>query len=171
MKFKTLIIGVLASLTMAGVMVAPASATSGFDQYGYNNTARIFNGTLGSWCAEQNISTADCATYYGNPADKLVMKWNAAWDTCNAAGGTDVGACKGAWTDNEFNGMKGGSGSVWHYKIVWNAICATKDPLSFLPDGGYCLWGPYEVLMDQGTFDGVHSFLAKSTPNGYGVKP
>lgn len=157
---KMLITGVLAILTAAGFTTVPASAATGFNQYGYNYSARIFNGTGSSWCLSAGAS-ADCMG--ASSSDKLIMKWNAAWDTCNAGG-----ACAGAWIDNEWNGMKGGDGSVWHYKIVWSPICSSGGTLT---DGGYCVWNSYEVLMDQGTFDGAHTFFAKATPNGYGGKP
>jgi len=100
-----------------------------------------------------------------------VMKWNEQWDICNDAGNLDPDACTGAWLNNEWNGkVKGGSGSVWHYKFVWVGPCgAYGDPL---PDGGYCIWGQYEVLMDQGhdlSYGSGHLWFARSTPNGYGA--
>jgi len=45
------------------------------------------------------------------------MKWSKAWDDARFNGGTWT---KDAWTSNEWNGkLSGGSGEVWHYKIVW----------------------------------------------------
>ena len=119
----------------------------GFNEFGYNYCARIFNGTGSSWSLAQGLPY----DYLGiNSPDKLVMKWNAAWDACNNLGTPE--ACAGAWTDNEWNGkIAGGSGQVWHYKIQWSAVCAAStDPSTDPIDGGYCVWGSYEVLMDQG---------------------
>ncbi|MHB8827185.1 MAG: hypothetical protein ACYC5Z_05945 [Acidimicrobiales bacterium] len=155
-----------------GLVVSPlsAGASGGFDQYGYNNGARIFNGTYLGWC-EAGAYVSDCATWLGSSAnDQLIMKWNAAWDTCNASytnGGDPATACVGAWLDNEINGIvPGGDGSVWHYKIVYSSTCANDGTPS---NGGYCVWNNYEVIMDQGTFDGTHTFYALATPNGYGA--
>jgi hypothetical protein len=141
------------------------TATTGFDQYGYNRCAGIFNGTGTSWSIEQGLP----ADYLGAYApDKLVMKWNAAWDACNALGTAE--ACAGAWTNNEWNGMvPGGSGAVWKYKMQWVGPCgADGTPLT---DGGYCIWGVYEVLMDQGrdpSYGPGHFWFAHAKPNGYG---
>lgn len=137
----------------------------GFDTFGYNDCARIFNGTGSSWSLAAGLP----ADYLGVYApDKLVMKWNAAWDACNADGTPEN--CAGAWTDNEWNGkIAGGSGEVWHYKIKWVSPCgADYTPL---PDGGYCIWGSYEVLMDQGQDPNIgpgHLWFAHAKPNGYG---
>jgi hypothetical protein len=102
---------------------------------------------------------------YGN--DKLVMKWNAAWDACNAAGNDSVSACLGAWTSNEWNGnVPGGSGVTDHYKIIWVGPGAEVSP--YWVAGGYTVWGSYEVIMDQGTDTSGHFWFAHGIPNGYG---
>ncbi len=144
--------------------VVAVSAAGGFDQYGYNDTARVFNGTGSSWCLARG-APANCLGAYSN--DKLVMKWNAAWNACNDLGTPE--ACAGAWLNNEWNGnVAGGSGAVWHYKIIWSALCAAGGTPD---DGGYCVWGSYEVLMDQGhdpSFGPGHLWFAHAVPNGYG---
>jgi hypothetical protein len=65
--------------------------------------------------------------------------------------------------------MKNGSGEVWHYKIKWDKGCAENNVPSV--NGGYCIWGQFVTLMDQGTAGGEHFWYTKATPNGYGVKP
>jgi len=136
------------------------SDTHGFDQYGYNDTARIFNGTYLSWCEAKGLDCEDSP----NANDRLIMKWNAEWDRGNAEGWDNPPYA--AWENNEWNGkVPGGSGDVWHYKIVWVGTCTEG---SILPNGGYCIWGQFEVLMDQGTSDGVHEMLTHAIPNGYG---
>ncbi len=142
---------------------------NGFNQYGYNYTARIFSGTYLSWCEQQGLTDTACYSWldpYTN--DKLVMKWNSEWDRGNAEGWTNPPYA--AWEDNEENGMvAGGSGAVWHYKIVWVGPCgADYTPLE---NGGYCLWGQFEVIMDQGTQSAVHTWFAHGMPTGYGVYP
>ena len=95
------------------------------------------------------------------------MKWNAEWDRGNAEGWANPPYA--AWEDNEWNGVgvTGGSGAVWHYKIKWVGTCGADG--TTLPDGGYCIWGQFEVLMDQGTDPNAgHLWYAQATPNGYG---
>lgn len=146
--------------------LAPSFAgTNGFDQYGYNNTARIFNGPYSGWCLEKSLP-ANCGGIYSN--DKLVMKWNAEWDRGNAEWWANPPYA--AHIDNEWNGnCKGCSGSVWHYKIKWIGPCgADYTPL---PDGGYCIWGEFETVMDQGkdpSYGPGHFWFAHAKPNGYG---
>lgn len=142
---------------------------NGFDQYGYNKTARIFSGTGMSWCMGKFGDETWCTGYLGPYAqDKLVMKWNAEWDRGDAEGWT--GGSYDAWENNEWNGMvPGGSGEVWHYKIVWVGDC-TADP-TLVPEGGYCIWGQFAGIMDQGTSFGEHFWLAHAVPSGYGTYP
>lgn len=141
-------------------------AAAGFDQYGYNDTARVFVGTGSSWC-EAGSQPAGCVGIYSN--DQLVMKWNKEWDRGNAENWTKPPY--NAWTDNEWNGaFAGGSGAVWHYKIVWVGTCGNDG--TTLPNGGYCIWGQFEVIMDQGidpSLGSGHFFFALATPNGYGA--
>ena len=163
-NFAVLALAVLVAALAMFALAGTASAAGGFDQYGYNDTARIFNGTGSSWCLAGG-SSAGCMGAYSN--DKLVMKWTADWDRGNAENWANP-PYTGAWIDNEWNGKKGGSGSVWHYKIAWVGSCGADG--TPLPDGGYCIWGQFETLMDQGTDAGAHYWFAKATPNGYGSK-
>ncbi len=162
---KRAAVAIISLLTLA-FMPAAASAAGGFDSYGYNRTARIFNGTGSSWCLEAGAS-ADCLGIYSS--DKLVMKWNAEWDRGNVEGWTDPNGYN-TWLDNEWNGKKSGSGAVWHYKIVWIGDY-TANP-SLVPDGGYGIWGQFAVIMDQGTDPSIgpgHIWFAHASPNGYGA--
>lgn len=142
-----------------------ASGDKGFDQYGYNRSARIFNGTYSSWCVERG-APANCVGIYS--PDKLLMKWNEEWDRGNAENWANPPYS--AWINNEINGnTKGGSGSVWHYKIQWVGPCGVDG--TPLPDGGYCIWGIFEVLMDQGkdpNYGPGHLWFARANSNGYG---
>jgi hypothetical protein len=154
------------SPSVSGAAGAQALRTGGFDQYGYNRTARIFNGTGSSWSLEKGLP----ADYLGIYApDKLVMKWNAEWDRGNAEGWTDPNGYD-AWENNEWNGKCAGcSGEVWHYKIKWIGACGADGTL--LSDGGYCIWGVFDVIMDQGQDPNVgpgHLWFAHAKPNGYG---
>jgi hypothetical protein len=145
------------------------NTTHGFDDSGYNRTARIFNGTAWDWCMEKVGDEAWCEEYYGDVAfDHLIMKWNAEWDRGNEEGWSNPPY--NAWENNQWNGkVPGGSGDVWHYKIVWVGSCGPD--MTPLDNGGYCIWGQFEVIMDQGTSDGMHSWFAHAIPTGYGSYP
>ena len=97
------------------------------------------------------------------------MKWTEDWDRGNDENWANP-PYDSAWIDNEWNGKKDGSGSVWHYKIKWVGPCgADYTPL---PDGGYCIWGQFETIMDQGVDPNVgpgHLWYAHALPNGYGT--
>ncbi len=140
----------------------------GFDEAGYNDRARIFNGTVWAWCMDKVGIESWCQANYGDYAnDHLVMKWNAEWDRGNAENWSNPPY--DAWLNNQFNGkFPGGSDEIWHYKFVWVGPCTEGE---YFPNGGYCLWSQFEVLMDQGTADGVHSWLAHAKPGGYGSYP
>jgi hypothetical protein len=157
-------------LTVLALLATPslAFAGGGFDQYGYNRQARIFNGTGSSWCLARGAA-ANCLGIYS--PDKLVMKWNAEWDRGNAEDW--LYPPYDAWENNEWNGnAAGGSGAVWHYKIVWVGDCDT-DP-SLVPAGGYCIWGQFATIMDQGidpSYGPGHLWFAHANPTGYGSYP
>ena len=159
----------IGALGLIGIFTAPsliAAAAGSFDQYGYNRAARIFNGTGGSWCEARGASY-NCMGNYS--ADKLIMKWTSDWDRGNAEGWSNPPYSK-AWLDNEWNGKQSGSGAVWHYKIKWVGPCGADATV--LPDGGYCIWGQFETLMDQGSDPSIgpgHIWFAKARPNGYGT--
>lgn len=168
MNIKKILVGVAASALMLGVMAVPALAVGGFNQYGYNYTARLFNGTGESWSLAKGLP-ADYLGIYS--PDKLVMKWNAEWDRGNAE--SWLNPPYGAWENNEWNGkVADGSGEVWHYKIVWVGDYGTDS--SLISDGGYGIWSQFEVIMDQGVDPNVgpgHLWFAHANPAGYGAYP
>ena len=156
---KIIIFSIVAVLLTVGGVVY---AKGGFNEYGYNYQARIFNGTCTSWATAKSLSVSTYCGAYAN--DKLIMKWNAEWDRGNAENWANPPY--DAWENNEWNGMVGGSGEVWHYKIKWVGPCGADYTL--LPDGGYCIWGQFETLMDQGTSSGIHTWLTHAISTGYG---
>ncbi len=135
----------------------------GFNQYGYNYGARIFNGTYNNYLAEKGDGPD---AVYGN--DNLIMKWNAEWDQGNLDGWTKP-SYRGAWVDNEWNGkVPNGSGQIWHTKIIWVGPGAESSP--YWVAGGSSIWGIFEVVMDQGMDPNVgtgHIWNTLTTPNGY----
>ena len=156
--------GGLMAVAVPVAVHAAAPTSKGFDANGYNYNARTFSGL-----ADGVDKTLD-GKVWGDPTyakDHLVMKWNQAWDDCNKAGNDDTSACAGAWTTNEWNGMTtGGSQTSEHYKIVWVGSDAEASP--YWVDGGYSIWGSYEVVFDQGVANGQHATYTLATPNGLG---
>ena len=153
---------------LVSALASPAAA-NGFDQYGYNRTARVFNGTGASWSVAQGLP-ADYLGIYSN--DNLVMKWNAEWDRGNATGWSTAAGPYRAYLDNEWNGnVPGGSGWTEHFKAVWIGGNCGAD-YTLLPNGGYCIWGQFEAIFDRG-MDPSHSpwILAHAKPAGYGSYP
>jgi hypothetical protein len=68
--------------------------------------------------------------------------------------------------------VPGGSVEIWHYKTVWVGPCGAY--LTPLDNGGYCIWGQYEVIMDQGIDPNMgpgHLWFAHANPTGYGSYP
>lgn len=168
MNIKKIFVGFGASAIMLGSMAVPTFAAQptnkGFDQYGYNNTARNFVGTGASWSLAKGLP-ADYLGKYAN--DKLVMKWNAEWDRGNAENWANTPY--NAYIDNEWNGsIPGGSGDSEHFKAKWVGSCG--EDYTPLPSGGYCIWGQFEAIFDRGMVDGVQTWWAHAIPAGYGAK-
>ena len=136
----------------------------GFNEFGYNYDARIFNGKA------DGVDKILDGKVWGDPTyanDRLVMKWTAGWDRGNAEGWTNP-PYTDAWENNEWNGkFPGGSGSVWHYKIIWVGKDLENSP--YWRPGGYAVWGQFETIMDQGQDPNVgpgHIWFAHAKPNG-----
>jgi len=120
----------------------------GFDEFGYNYQAHMFNGTYDS--SDRNID----GTYWGNTGDyvddALSMKWSDPWMAnvdCDSDGKLDRGLVDGhvngsamGWLTNHVNGdYVDGDGVEQHYtdfvKIVWVGDSGT-------------LWGQYELIQE-----------------------
>lgn len=141
------------------------TASPGFDQYGYNRCAHIFNGAWEGYCTEpKRNAPPDC---YGVKRDtKLNMKWNEEWDRGNATGWSQ--GPYDAYLDNETKGYYvDGTPFSEHFKTRWDAGCVASSGTSS-SNGGECIWGAFEVLMYQGKEDGFHFWWTKLTPAGYG---
>lgn len=136
--------------------------SASFDDLGYNDVAGVFNGPA------DGVDKILDGKVWGDPTyanDHLVMKWNSDWDRGNDEEWANPPYR--AWTTNEWNGqVTGGSGEIWHYKIQWIGSCGAYGTV--LPDGGYCIWGQFEVLLSQGTIDNQHFWDAIAKPAGLG---
>lgn len=135
---------------------------NGFDEFGYNYGARIFNGKA------DGVDRIIDGEVWGDDTyanDHLVMKWSEAWDDARFHGAEWT---PDAWCSNEWNGMvPGGSREVWHYKIIW--VGPELEASDYWRDGGYSIWGQFEVIMDQGTVGGQHFWGTHAKPTGYGA--
>ncbi len=149
--------------------------TTGYDQWGYNYQAMMFNGT---YC-DAYRNAAWCQAYAN---DNLVMKWNSAWlsnKDCDSDNKLDrhygypsyIGS--GAWLTNHTKGEyedTDGKTAKWNYfvKIVAAPADATLISGNWVgADGvviGPAIWGEFVVLLevynDSGTGD--HGVLYKS---------
>lgn len=132
-----------------------------FDEFGYNDIAGIFNAPADG--VDRNLD----GKVWGDPTyanDHLVMKWNKEWDRGNEEGWSNPPYS--AWISNEWNGqVTGGSGETWHYKIKWVGNCVADQNL--VPEGGYCIWNQFAVILSHGTFAGEH-FWDAAARAGFG---
>jgi len=183
-KFLSIFIALVLALSLCLVTAVPVAAAKpadkGFDEYGYNYQARIFVGIgedwyrgkigsdLGPWQEGQDFIWDET---YGR--DHLGFKWSKAW--VDATFGPDGVRDNGdesdwtpqAWCTNEWNGMApGGSGEVWHYTNIW--VGPGGESSQYWRDGGYSIWGNFEVIMSHGVVDGEHIWDTLATPCGRG---
>jgi hypothetical protein len=153
---------------------------TGYDQWGYNYQAQIFNG---GYC-DAYRDAAWCQEYV---EDELIMKWNSAWISnmdCNNDGlldrhfGYDSYIGSGAWLTNHQSGKVEVNGKLrkWTYfiKIVAAPADATEtDGIWFNSDGteiGPQIWGEFAVIEEvyNDPSAGAHGILYKS-PAGPGL--
>jgi hypothetical protein len=146
-----------AGLGVAGFIFAER----GFDQFGYNYRARVFVGPA------DGVDKVLDGKVWGDPTyakDHLVMKWSKGWNEARFNGQPWTPE---AWEDNEWNGaVPGGSGEVWHYKIIW--VGPEGEKSHYWREGGYLIWGQFEVIMDQGKTPEGHFWNVHANPTGYG---
>ena len=140
-------------LTSAGDVI-----TTGYDQWGYNYQARMFNG----FYCDAYRDAAWCQPY---KEDKLSMKWNDAWldnKDCDNNGELDrhygfpsyIGS--GAWLTNHMSGEyeQDGETCKWNYfvKIVAAPSDATlTNGVWYSVDGteiGPVIWGEFATIQD-----------------------
>jgi hypothetical protein len=142
------------------------NAQKGFDAFGYNEQANIFVGDADGVDRMLNGKVWGDA-FYTN--DHLKMKWNDEWNRGNNEGWTMPPY--NAHLDNSWNGkVPGGSGEVWHYKMVWTGKCTDGEAVfTDEREEGYCIWGQFAVIMSQGSIN-EHFWEAHAKPKGYGVR-
>lgn len=154
--------------------------STGYDQWGYNYQAMMFNGFYGNYSRPVVPVTT---------GDSLIMKWNDAWlsnQDCNGDGKLDrhygypTYRGSGAWLTNHMSGTYedlNGKTQRWTYfvKIVAAPLDAVLDGGVWKTAGGIeigpAIWGEFaiiqEVYNDTGTGD--HGVLYKSPASpGFG---
>jgi len=153
--------------------------TTGFDEWGYNYQAHLFNG---GYC-DAYRDAAWCQPYKD---DDLLMKWNDAWlsnKDCDGDGlldrhyGFDSYIGSGAWETNHQSGEYELDGNTckWTYfvKIVAAPADATlSDGLWYAADGteiGPVIWGEFAIIQKvwNDPCAGIHGAQYVS-PNGAG---
>ncbi len=143
----------------------------GYDQFGYNYQAHMFNGTYDS--SDRNLD----GKYWGGTGDffddKLMMKWSDAWLAnvdCNGDGKLDRGLVDGVvggtslgWLTNHVEGdYTDASGVVQHYtdfvKIAWTGP-------------GSPLWGQYTIIEEvwNDPAAGYNGLYSKIGAPGFGL--
>jgi hypothetical protein len=133
--------------------------TTGFDRWGYNYQAMLFNGKYcdayhdAAWCQEWKN-------------DELAMKWNEAWlsnQDCDGDGlldrhyGYDSYIGSGAWLTNHMSGTyedESGKTCRWSYfvKIVAApADAVSQDGIWYTAGGeeiGPVIWGDFAIIQE-----------------------
>lgn len=134
----------------------------GYDQYGYNYQAHLFDGYAGNYSRPAVLVTS---------GDKLVMKWSDAWMAnvdCNGDNKLDRGLVDGVvsgiskgWETNHYVGSYiDADGNAQKYtdfiKIVWVG-----------PGGD--LWGQYKVIQEVYNDTGSGNYRFKEGAPGFGL--
>ncbi|MBI5841207.1 MAG: hypothetical protein HZB19_14005 [Chloroflexi bacterium] len=140
----------------------------GYDQFGYNYQAHLFNGTYDS--VDRNLD----GTYWGNTGDyvddMLTMKWSEDWLSnrdCDGDGKLDRGSAgiSQGWETNHVIGDYDSDGDgtqdahyTYFVKIVWVG-----------PGGS--LWGQYDIIQEvyNDPVGGYHGLQAKVGAPGFGL--
>lgn len=134
----------------------------GYDKWGYNYQAHMFNGYYGNFSRPAIPVTS---------GDKLIMKWSDAWLAnvdCDGDHKLDRGLVNGVvsgvsmgWLTNDFVGSyTDTSGKLQHYtdfvKIVW------------VGQGGD-LWGQYHIIQEVYNDSGAENYRFKDGAPGFGL--
>lgn len=151
--------------------------TLGFDQYGYNYQAHMFNGTYDSSDRVLDGKYWFAVVDYAN--DKLIMKWSDEWLSnldCDGdhkldRGGAGTTAASKGWLTNHVEGDYLVGDDSYHYtyftKIVYDGGAAcTSTPVS-----STCLWGTFTTIEEvyNDPFGGYHGVDRSKLGNPAGL--
>jgi len=153
-------------LTSDGLPITP-----GYDEFGYNYQAHLFNGR---YCDYDRVSGGDSCDV------TLVMKWNDAWlsnKDCDGDGLLDrhdgfssyIGS--GAWTTNHQSGAYVGDDGQEH-RWEWFVKIVAKPTAGYdcADYGGVQIWGDFcEILsVYNDPYSGYHGVELKAIRPGLG---
>lgn len=153
----------------------------GYDQWGYNYQAMMYNGFYSNYSRPDIPVTEDDTI--------LMMKWNKAWLSnldCDGDGkldrhfGFDQYIGSGAWLTNHMQGTYEQDGEVCHWtyfvKIVAVPVDAQAvDGIWYAADGteiGPSIWGAFAIIqeLENDPYAGTHGILYKSPAGpGFGI--
>ena len=155
--------------------------TLGYDKYGYNYQAHLFNGLYDNY-ARPVPPVTECDT-------KLMMKWNDAWlsnKDCDGDGmldryyGFDSYIGSGAWLTNHMWGTND-DGTEWNYFVKIVAVpsdAVATDGIWYGADGveiGPAIWGAFaivqEVINDPSTGEHGAQYISPASPGLGTYKP
>ncbi len=152
----------------------------GFDQYGYNYQARMFNGTYSS------SDRVDGNGYYGDTTsdyidDSLIMKWSDDWlsnmDCYAPFGKLDRGGNTGqsrGWLTNMVEGdYIGSDGDSHHYTYFTKIVYVGPPPAGVDPFASTRIWGTFATIEEvyNDPFGGYHGVdkTKLGRPAGFGA--
>ena len=156
--------------------------TTGYDMWGYNYQAHIFNG---SYC-DAYRDAVWCQPYAEND---LIMKWNDAWlsnKDCDLDGkldrhyGSDTYRGSGAWLTNHESGKVEVDGKLLNWSYFTKIVAAPLDAIAI--DGiwytaddveiGPVIWGQFAIIQEvvNDPSMGAHGVLYKGVAgSGLGI--
>ena len=179
MKRKYLLFGILIFVLLIPTIVY---AAGGFDEWGYNYTAKIFNGM---WCDYHPLYRPG-GIYHGCylPDLRAVtrrMKWNDAWlskydrdgdGSLDRHYGFESYIGSGAWTTNHMSEQYLGADGKMHTWVYFTKIVAkpTAD-YNCLENGGYEIWNDFCTILDvyNDPYGGANGVELKAANPGFGV--
>ena len=162
----------------------PMVLVLGYDQFGYNYQAHMFNGR---YCDYDRVIGGDYCDVW------LMMKWNDAWlsnKDCDGDGlldrhyGFDTYIGSGAWLTNHQSGTyENLEGKLCHWVYFVKIVAAPADAYSFegfwyTADGieiGPVIWGSFAIIeeVESDPDAGIHGiqYLSPASPGFGKYKP
>ena len=131
--------------------------TLGYDKWGYNYQAHMFNGWYWNYSRPDEPWTYESLTAAGKSTTWLIMKWSDEWlsnKDCNKDGLLDRGyscnpenptssACDGAWlTNHQFGSYEGEEGETcyWNYFVKMVYVNPETAYKAIDPEDGLLYW-------------------------------
>ncbi len=165
----------VALLSIVAVLLFPitaARADGGYDEWGYNYQAHMFNG---KYC-DAYKDASWCQPY---AEDNLIMKWNDAWLSNQDRDGNGeldrhwgypsyIGS--GAWETNHQSGVYIGDDGLSHEWTYFVKIVAMPTADYDCNQVGYQIWGEFCVVQEiyNDAYGEAHGPLFQPVAPGFG---